>query len=455
MSKLMFRHGLTFLRSKIPALKNYLTPENIRIDVESDELEYLLSSSSTYKPSIIFIVSKNILLGAVGGSIEMLKNEFLRNNDDNSSSSSSPTPHKVNANGVEPIKLAETTPERMVINDLPVEFTDKFGTPRNNSSLSNDTHHQKSLKRLRRSNLPQSRSRTKSSLSSSSSTFSKNNTNNSTSNVHRFQQTNSHNSGNASSSDESLRSLNSIRGHYSHNFNVNDTTTVNASEISQNSIQNNDVKQLHKNDVKISSSTHSPTVIDNVPVKQLHNNDVKILSMTKLPTVVDNVPVKQVKSLAIDEVAPITPEQQFVTNFQLLNPNYDNRIHNNADDYELNEIYKSVLEQSTEQNNVSLIANSTNSSRTNSVYSEEYDGTDDQVVPELTRLSELNTLQPSNLKKTLIDFNQLLSASEIENPPVSRSPSVTSNSSNGADKHKSDNTIAAIDNFSLDDDDDI
>lgn len=409
MSKLMFRHGLTFLRSKIPALKNYLTPENIRIDVESDELEYLLSSNSTYKPSIIFIVSKNILLGAVGGSIEMLKNEFLRNNDDNSSSSSPPTPHKVNANGVEPIKLAEITPERMVINDLPVEFTDKFGTPRNNSSLSNDTHHQKSLKRLRRSNLPQSRSRTTSSLSSSSSTFSKNNTNNSTSNVHRFQQTNSHNSGNASSSDESFRSLNSIRGHHSHNFNVNE------------------------NDVKISSLAHSPTVIDNVSVKQLHNNDVKILSMTKLPTVVD-------KSLAIDEVAPITPEQQFVTNFQLLNPNYDNRIHNNADDYELNEIYKSVLEQSTEQ-------------------SEEYDGTDDQVVPELTRLSELNTLQPSNLKKTVLDFNQLLSASEIENPPVSRSPSVAStqsqHSSNGADKHKSDNTIAAIDNFSLDDDDDI
>lgn len=81
-SKFVVKQGLTFLKSKISHLK-FITPENINITIESDELQYLLNSQSTMKPNIVFIVSKNILISLVGSSINAFKDEILGKYDGN------------------------------------------------------------------------------------------------------------------------------------------------------------------------------------------------------------------------------------------------------------------------------------------------------------------------------------------------------------------------------------
>ncbi|ATY70208.1 GrBNV gp67-like protein [Tomelloso virus] len=76
LSKLVVKHGLTFAKSKVPQLK-FLTPENISVSVESDEMQYILNTQSSMKPNLIFMVSKNILISVVGSSISALKDDLL------------------------------------------------------------------------------------------------------------------------------------------------------------------------------------------------------------------------------------------------------------------------------------------------------------------------------------------------------------------------------------------
>nr|DBA13065.1 TPA: gp67-like protein [Oryctes rhinoceros nudivirus] len=76
LSKLVVKHGLQFVKSKMPQL-SFLTPEQISVSVESDEMQYLLQSQSEMKPNLVLIVSKNILMSVVGSSIRELQNELL------------------------------------------------------------------------------------------------------------------------------------------------------------------------------------------------------------------------------------------------------------------------------------------------------------------------------------------------------------------------------------------
>nr|QHG11257.1 GrBNV_gp67-like protein [Oryctes rhinoceros nudivirus]QKE59492.1 GrBNV_gp67-like protein [Oryctes rhinoceros nudivirus]UBO76439.1 GrBNV_gp67-like protein [Oryctes rhinoceros nudivirus]UBR58200.1 gp67-like protein [Oryctes rhinoceros nudivirus]WAQ80025.1 GrBNV_gp67-like protein [Oryctes rhinoceros nudivirus] len=76
LSKLVVKHGLQFVKSKMPQL-SFLTPEQISVSVESDEMQYLLQSQSAMKPNLVLIVSKNILMSVVGSSIRELQNELL------------------------------------------------------------------------------------------------------------------------------------------------------------------------------------------------------------------------------------------------------------------------------------------------------------------------------------------------------------------------------------------
>lgn len=76
MSKLVVKHALTFAKAKVPQL-SFLTPENITVGVESDEMQYLLNSESTMKPNLVFMVSKNLLVSVVGSSIAAFKDQLI------------------------------------------------------------------------------------------------------------------------------------------------------------------------------------------------------------------------------------------------------------------------------------------------------------------------------------------------------------------------------------------
>jgi hypothetical protein len=81
LSKFAVKMSLKFAANKFPNLNQIITPDNINVNVESDELEYLLSTTSAYKPSLIFIVSKNIIIGVLGTSIDTFKNTLLETAD--------------------------------------------------------------------------------------------------------------------------------------------------------------------------------------------------------------------------------------------------------------------------------------------------------------------------------------------------------------------------------------
>lgn len=81
LSKFAVKMSLKFAAGKFPKLNSIITPDNINVNVESDELEYLLSTTSAYKPSLIFIVSKNIIIGVLGTSIDSFKTSLLETAD--------------------------------------------------------------------------------------------------------------------------------------------------------------------------------------------------------------------------------------------------------------------------------------------------------------------------------------------------------------------------------------
>lgn len=76
-TKLVVKKLLEFGVIKFPNLKTFVAPHNICVDVEDDELAYLLNTSSTFKPSIAYLVGKNIVISVLGSSIEAFKNDLL------------------------------------------------------------------------------------------------------------------------------------------------------------------------------------------------------------------------------------------------------------------------------------------------------------------------------------------------------------------------------------------
>lgn len=112
LSKLIIKHGLQFVKSKMPQL-SFLTPEQISVSIESDEMQYLLQSQSATKPNLVLIVSKNILLSVVGSSIRELQNELLGSREHGETQSYKKIPigdiHKPTWSKVETPKLFTNT----------------------------------------------------------------------------------------------------------------------------------------------------------------------------------------------------------------------------------------------------------------------------------------------------------------------------------------------------------
>lgn len=87
-SKLMTKKLLELAVHKFPNLNNFMTPQNIRVDVEDDELAYLMNTSSSFKPNIMVLVCKNVAVGVLGSSIDAFKNDLLARSSSNVSVSS-------------------------------------------------------------------------------------------------------------------------------------------------------------------------------------------------------------------------------------------------------------------------------------------------------------------------------------------------------------------------------
>lgn len=76
-SKYVVKLGLAWLKTKCKQL-HFMTPENIVVDVESDELQYLLtSSSSSAPPNLMLVVTKNIVMSVIGSSFSAFTNELV------------------------------------------------------------------------------------------------------------------------------------------------------------------------------------------------------------------------------------------------------------------------------------------------------------------------------------------------------------------------------------------
>lgn len=79
MTKFVTKVGLEFVSNKFPKMGTLITPQNIKVDIEDDELIYLMNTSSNFKPNIVFLVCKNIAVSVLGASIDSFKNGLTGN----------------------------------------------------------------------------------------------------------------------------------------------------------------------------------------------------------------------------------------------------------------------------------------------------------------------------------------------------------------------------------------
>lgn len=128
-SKLLTKKCLEFAINKFPNLKNTLTPQNIRIDVEDDELAYLMNSTSSFKPNIVCLVTKNIAVSLLGSSIEAFKTHLLNRSVSESSSSSS-----ANDNKIVPKIVIKPTKINLKNRTIPHKYSNTFSPERRSSS---------------------------------------------------------------------------------------------------------------------------------------------------------------------------------------------------------------------------------------------------------------------------------------------------------------------------------
>lgn len=78
LSKAMAKFVISFLIKRFPKLQPYVNPDTIRVRIEDDELAYLISTSSKAPRNICMIVLKNIAIGSLGSSIELMKASFTQ-----------------------------------------------------------------------------------------------------------------------------------------------------------------------------------------------------------------------------------------------------------------------------------------------------------------------------------------------------------------------------------------
>lgn len=76
-SKMVIKLGLGFLCKHSPSIGAYINPNLIRVQVEPDELEYLETTRSNFKPNIVFIVAKNIVFSVFGSTIDAYNDNML------------------------------------------------------------------------------------------------------------------------------------------------------------------------------------------------------------------------------------------------------------------------------------------------------------------------------------------------------------------------------------------
>lgn len=149
--KFATKAALEFACNSFPKVKQYVDPTNIAVTVEDDEAIHLMNTASTFKPNLVFIVCKNIALGALGSSITAFKSTLMGNNNSQasaSSSSSSPSLQK--------IKVAATEVSQPIPQSIPQDYTDKFSPIPSPSVVVNDdnkrdtdsVHSKSSLKSL-------------------------------------------------------------------------------------------------------------------------------------------------------------------------------------------------------------------------------------------------------------------------------------------------------------------
>lgn len=150
-SKLVVKMGLEFACDKFPRAGSFIQPKQIRVDVEDDEMEFLLSTNSSFKPNLVFIVSKNIALSVLGDSVSSLRNKLLDTMNNTSSGGGGAAD-------------ANTTPPAPVIQiDLPVSEPVRFTPPKTFTTILGDSMSPRSgtikpLKRLNSSTSSKSKS---------------------------------------------------------------------------------------------------------------------------------------------------------------------------------------------------------------------------------------------------------------------------------------------------------
>lgn len=117
--KFATKAALEFACNSFPKIKQYVDPTNIAITVEDDEALHLMNTASTFKPNLVFIVCKNIVLGALGSSITAFKSTLMGGNKSQAPASSSSSP-------LQKIKVAATEVFPPIPQSIPQDYTDKF-----------------------------------------------------------------------------------------------------------------------------------------------------------------------------------------------------------------------------------------------------------------------------------------------------------------------------------------
>lgn len=138
-TKVLVKFGLTFATEKMPRLRTYINPDNISVQIETDELAYLERTQSKFQPNIYMIVAKNIAVGVLGTSIQSLRELIDKTVDPNKSDesitetntrnevseqSSRYKVNKIQVNSVQQTIPEITTPKRFT------NFADTFKSPR-------------------------------------------------------------------------------------------------------------------------------------------------------------------------------------------------------------------------------------------------------------------------------------------------------------------------------------
>lgn len=78
LTKMTVKYGVSFICEKIPHFQKYMSSDNLSIQLEDDELSYLLRSESKIKPNIYMIVLRNIIVSVLGVSIENLRDSIFK-----------------------------------------------------------------------------------------------------------------------------------------------------------------------------------------------------------------------------------------------------------------------------------------------------------------------------------------------------------------------------------------